>query len=107
MQDLIKFNHERQRFIMIDTRPPANAFEWRRYVVEEAIRRGDYVAPMSDKPKRLYKPRAGAKVVDYIRNPRQSTVVGSTKEQRESYLAPKKMHVYNAVRKAEAKANAK
>jgi hypothetical protein len=45
MQDLIKFSHERQRFIMIDTRPPANAFEWRRYVVEEAIRRGE-VAPV-------------------------------------------------------------
>ena len=41
MQDLIKFSHERQRFIMIDPRPPANAFEWRRYVVEESIRRGD------------------------------------------------------------------
>jgi hypothetical protein len=26
---------------MTDTRPPANAFEWRRYVVEESIRRGD------------------------------------------------------------------
>jgi len=26
---------------MKDTRPPANAFEWRRYVVEEAARRGD------------------------------------------------------------------
>ena len=41
LNDLIKFSHERQRFIMIDTRPPANAFEWRRYVVEESIRRGD------------------------------------------------------------------
>lgn len=101
MQDLIKFSHERQRFIMIDTRPPANPFEWRRYVVEEAIRRGDYVAPVSDKPKRVYKPRK--KPADYVRNPAQSTVVGSTKEQREAYLAPKKLHVYNAVRKANAK----
>ena len=41
MQNLIQFNHERQRFIMIDPRPPANAFEWKRYVVEESIRRGD------------------------------------------------------------------
>ena len=103
MQDLIKFSHERQRFIMIDTRPPANPFEWRRYVVEEAIRRGDYVAPVSDTPKRVYKPRAGAKVVDYVRNPAQSTIIGSTKAQREAYLAPKKLHVYNAVRKANAK----
>ena len=88
---------------MTDTRPPANAFEWRRYVVEDAIRRGEYVAPVSDKPKRVYKPRAGAKVVEYVRNPKQGTAIGSTKEQREAYLEPKKMHVYNAVRKANAK----
>lgn len=98
-----RFDHKQQRHVMTDTRPPANPFEWRRYVVEEAIRRGDYVAPLGDKPKRLYKPRASAKVVDYVRNPKQSTVIGSTKEQREAYLAPKKLHVYNAVRKANAK----
>ena len=91
---------------MIDTRPPANAFEWRRYVVEDAIRRGEYVAPVSDKPKRLYKPRA-VRAAEYVRNSKQSSVIGSTKEQREAYLAPKKLHVYNAVRKSEAKANAK
>jgi len=87
---------------MNDTRPPANAFEWRRYVVEDAIRRGEYVAPVSDKPKRLYKPRA-AKAAEYVRNTKQGTVLGSTKEQIEAYLAPKKFHVYNAVRKAKAK----
>ena len=26
---------------MTDERPPANAFEWQRFVVEEAVRRGD------------------------------------------------------------------
>jgi hypothetical protein len=92
---------------MTDNRPPANAFEWRRYGVEEAIRRGEYVAPVSTKPKRIYKPRASAKVLDYVRNPTQGNAVGMTKEQREAYLAPKKMHVYNAVRKNEAKAKAK
>ena len=30
---------------MTDTRPPANAFEWKRFVVEEATRRGDKVIP--------------------------------------------------------------
>ncbi len=90
---------------MIDTRPPANAFEWKRYVVEEAIRRGDYVAPVSDKPKREYKPRAraAAKAAEYVRNPTQGNVVGMNKDQVEAYLTPKKFHVYNAVRKAEAK----
>ena len=87
---------------MTDTRAPANPFEWKRYVVEEAIRRGDYVAPVSDKPKRLYKPRA-VKAAEYVRNTKQGSAIGSTKEQREAYLEPKKFHVYNAVRKAKAK----
>lgn len=100
-----RFDHATQRHVMADTRLPANPFEWRRYVVEEAIRRGDYVAPAGDKPKRLYKPRK--KTTEYVRNSAQSTVVGSTKEQREAYLAPKKLHVYNAVRKSEAKAKVK
>ena len=49
---------------MNEIQQPASPFEWRRYVVEEAIRRGDYVAPVSTKPKRVYKPRA--KAVDYV-----------------------------------------
>jgi hypothetical protein len=36
-----RFDHKTQRHVMNDIRPPANAFEWRRYVVEEAIRRGE------------------------------------------------------------------
>ena len=104
-----RFDHATQQYVMTDNRPPANAFEWRRYVVEEVIRRGEYVAPVSDKLKRLYKPRAGAaaKAVEYVRNPTQGSAIGMNKDQIEAYLTPKKMHVYNAVRKSEAKAKAK
>lgn len=41
MQTHSKFDHAKQRHVMTDTRPPANAFEWKRFVVEEAVRRGD------------------------------------------------------------------
>jgi|GEM_PF-3435991 len=41
MFDLIRFDHNSQRFVMRDLRAPANAFEWQRFVVEEADRRGD------------------------------------------------------------------
>jgi len=102
-----RFDHNQQRYVMNEIKQPANAFEWRRFVVEDAIRRGEYVAPVSEKPKRLYKPRAGAKAGDYVRNPNQSSVIGSTKEQREAYLAPKKMHIHNAARKSAAKADDK
>lgn len=68
MQDLIKFSHERQRFIMIDTRPPANAFEWRRYVVEEAIRRGE-AAPVI--AARVRKNKSPDKVLENQRARRQ------------------------------------
>ena len=68
MQDLIKFSHERQRFIMIDTRPPANAFEWRRYVVEEAVRRGE-AAPVI--AARVRKNKTADKVLENQRARRQ------------------------------------
>ncbi len=39
MTSLSKYDHEKGCFVLKDTRPPANAFEWRRYVVEEDARR--------------------------------------------------------------------
>lgn len=51
-----RFDHATQRHVMTDTRPPANPFEWRRYVVEEDIRRNGEI-PVKAKPKRIYKPR--------------------------------------------------
>jgi hypothetical protein len=38
-------------FVLKDLKPklPANAFEWKRYVVEEAARRGEKPAPIASK----------------------------------------------------------
>jgi hypothetical protein len=55
MQTHSRFDHKQQRYVMTDTRPPANPFEWRRYVVEEDIRRGGL--PADIKVKKTYKPR--------------------------------------------------
>ena len=35
-----RYDHERNCFVLKDNRPPANAFEWRRYAKEEDARRG-------------------------------------------------------------------
>jgi hypothetical protein len=39
------FDHATQRYVMNEIKQPANAFEWKRFVVEEADRRGDKAAP--------------------------------------------------------------
>lgn len=80
------FNHERQCFVMRDTRPPANPFEWRRYVVEEDIRRGVAAATAGPKKRRS---RA-----------REAAPITRTDDAR---LDPKGFVVYNKVRKGEGK----
>ena len=39
--NLTRFDHATQRFVLKDIRAPANAFEWRRFVVEDDIRRSN------------------------------------------------------------------
>ena len=80
------FSHERQCFVMRDTRPPANAFEWRRYVVEEDIRRGLAVAA---DPKKRVRSR-----------PTDASPITRTDDTR---LDPKGFVVFNKVRKGEGK----
>lgn len=67
------------------TQPPANAFEWRRYVVEEDARRRGEVAPP-----------VGAKK----RKPEVPVPITNTNDSR---LKPKGFTVYNKVRKGEGK----
>jgi len=104
MQDLIKFSHERQRFIMIDTRPPANAFEWKRFVVEEAARRGDKTILDAGETSRK-RSQASSKAVERNREKiaTQANIAGMSVHQVETYLIPKKFHVYNKSRKTNAK----
>lgn len=95
MDDIIKFSHERQRFIMIDTRPPANAFEWKRYTEEEAIRRGDAAALNANETSRK-RSVASSKAVERNRlGIVQGNIAGMSKDQLDEALTPKKFHIYN------------
>lgn len=104
MQDLIKFSHERQRFIMIDPRPPANAFEWRRYVVEESVRRGDKTKLNANETSRR-RSKAASKAVEKIRetNPMHGIIVGLNKKNTSIDMQPREFVVYSKTRKSKAK----
>ena len=100
MDDLIKFSHERQRFIMIDTRPPANAFEWKRYTEEEAIRRKDAGALNANETSRK-RSVASSKAVERNRLGivQQGNISSMSQHELDEYLTPKKFHIYNQARK--------
>ena len=88
---------------MIDPRPPANAFEWKRFVVEEAVRRGDKSVLDSGETSRK-RSQASSKAVERNRlGVSQSNIAGLSKHKVDSYLTPKKFHVYNQARKTNAK----
>lgn len=100
VSDLLKFDHERQRFIMKDTRPPANAFEWKRYVVEESIRRGD---KQPDPNTALRRSHAATKAVDKIRetNPNHGIMTYLNKNRELTKLS--QFTIYSKVSKGEVK----
>ena len=89
---------------MIDTRPPANAFEWKRFVVEEAARRGDKTILDAGETSRK-RSRASSRAVERNREKiaTQANIAGMSVNQVENYLIPKKFHVYNKARKTNAK----
>ena len=94
--DLIRFDHNLQRFVLKDTQAPANAFEWRRYVVEEAIRRGDKPAkdPGSTSRKRSI---ATTKSLERIREtqPNYGTLNFSKKTAAMIAMKPKTFTIYS------------
>ena len=91
-----RFDHVKQRYVMTDTRPPANAFEWKRFVVEEAARRGDKVAPDAGETSRK-RSTASSKAVERNRLGvvQQGNIAGMSKDQLDAALTPKKFHIYN------------
>ena len=99
-----RFDHAKQRHVMTDTRPPANAFEWKRFVVEEAVRRGDKSTLNANETSRK-RSEASSKAVERnrIEKPIQANVANMSQHQLDTYLTPKKFHVYNKVRKSNAK----
>jgi hypothetical protein len=40
-ENLSRFDPASGCFVLLDTRPPANAFEWKRYTEEEKLRRSE------------------------------------------------------------------
>jgi len=54
MTALSRYDPIKGCFVLKDPnpKPPANAFEWQRYVAEEAIRRGEKPAPLVKARKR-------------------------------------------------------
>ena len=91
-----RFDNATQRYVMTDERPPANAFEWRRYVVEEAIRRGDAAALNANETSRK-RSVASSKAVERNRLGivQQGNIAGMSKDQLDEALTPKKFHIYN------------
>ena len=89
------FDHVTQRHVMTDTRPPANAFEWKRFVVEEAIRRGDKVIPDAGETSRK-RSVASSKAIERNRlGIVQANIGGMSKHNIDEALTPKKFHIYN------------
>jgi hypothetical protein len=76
--------------------PPANAFEWQRYVVEESVRRGDKQAPDVNNTSRK-RSIASTKAIERIREtePTYGTVGISAKTSKMIELKPKDFNIYS------------
>lgn len=94
MDDLIKFSHERQCFVMKDLRPPANAFEWKRFVVEEDARRGDKLPDINTSARRSH---AASKAVEKIREtkPMHGIMVGLSEKASAKIMQQKNFTIYS------------
>ena len=100
MFDLIRFDHNSQRFVMRDLRPPANAFEWKRFVVEEADRRGDKPSTLDAGTTSRKRSVASTKAVERLREtkPKYGTIGIGKKTAEMIELKPKNFSVYSKAR---------
>jgi hypothetical protein len=97
MFDLIRFDHNSQRFVMRDLRTPANAFEWERFVVEEAERRGDKPSKLDAGTMSRKRSLASTRAVERVRetNPTYGTVGMSNKTAAMIAMKPKTFIIYS------------
>jgi hypothetical protein len=83
-------------FVLKDLKPkpPANAFEWKRYVVEEAIRRGEKPQPYDTSYERS---TSSTKSVEKVRerDPLYGTLAFTNKAEAMIALKPKQFTVYS------------
>jgi hypothetical protein len=100
MFDLIRFDHNSQRFVMRDLRAPANAFEWKRFVVEEAERRGDKPSQLDAGTTSRERSVASTKAVERLREtkPKYGTVGIGKKTAEMIELKPKNFSIYSKAR---------
>jgi hypothetical protein len=100
MFDLIRFDHNSQRFVMRDLRPPANAFEWERFVVEEAERRGETPNALNANNTSRKRSIASTQAIERIRvdQPGYGTIGMSKKTAEMIALKPKTFNVYGRAR---------
>lgn len=100
MFDLIRFDHNSQRFVMRDLRAPANAFEWQRFVVEEAERRGETPNALNANNTSRKRSVASTKAVERLREtkPKYGTVGIGKKTAEMIELKPKNFSVYSKAR---------
>ena len=100
MFDLIRFDHNSQRFVMRNLRPPANAFEWKRFVVEEAERRGEKPSTLDAGTTARKRSIASTKAIERMREdqPTYGTVGIGSKTAVMIELKPKTFNVYGRAR---------
>jgi len=100
MFDLIRFDHNSQRFVMRDLRAPANAFEWQRFVVEEADRRGDKPSTLDAGTTSHKRSVASTKAVERLREtkPKYGTIGIGKKTAEMIELKPKNFSIYSKAR---------
>jgi hypothetical protein len=85
---------------MRDLRAPANAFEWRRFVVEEAERRGDKPSQLDAGTTSRERSVASTKAVERLREtkPKYGTIGMSKKTAEMLELKPKNFSIYSKAR---------
>jgi hypothetical protein len=79
-------------------KPPANAFEWKRYVVEEAIRRGDKPSTYDTSYERS---TMSTKTIERVRDttPGYGTMAFTSKTEAMIALKPKQFTIYSRAQK--------
>ena len=96
MATLSRYDPIKGCFVLKDLnpKPPANAFEWKRYVAEEAVRRGDKPVTQDMTYKRS---TSSTKAVERVRerDPLYGTMAFTSKTEAMIAMKPKQFTIYS------------
>jgi len=100
MLSLSRYDPTKGCFVLKDLnpKPPANAFEWKRYVAEEAIRRGEKLPTPNEDYKRSIKATQAVEK-KRLTDPTYGTLGMSSKTAEMIALKPKTFTIYSKARK--------